>query len=196
MLSSESQSWRTPAVVLDGVVYPILGCPLTVDPCHGDEDPPSLVQAVVKYTRRENGLIQPWGGLRADGEKSTFFANSEYGIDLGMWTARARLMAARREFGGIRCCTGIGLWPSRTDTEWYHRDIMSADAILHWAGRLVFEGAPAGAPFPSVLPYWGDDVEAFIRVGTKYGSVTVPRGPLAGVYPYKGTTFVGMISKL
>jgi hypothetical protein len=38
------------------------------------------------------------------------------------------------------------------------------------------------APFPSLVPYWGDDVGKFASVFRRKGSVTVRRGELRGVH--------------
>jgi hypothetical protein len=44
-------------------------------------------------------------------------------------------------------------------------------------------GLPQPAPFPSLIPYWGDDVAKFASVFRRKGSVTIRRGDLRGVYP-------------
>ena len=48
----------------------------------------------------------------------------------------------------------VMLLPARTDTRWWE-SLITADALLFWRGRLRFVGAPAPAPFPSVIAYWG-----------------------------------------
>ena len=58
-----------------------------------------------------------------------------------------------------RGCTVVCLVPSRTDTRWWHECVWDRDRhrprpgveIRFLKGRLRFEGAPAGAPFPSVI---------------------------------------------
>jgi len=44
-------------------------------------------------------------------------------------------------------------------------------------------GAAQPAPFPSLVPYWGEDPSDFVRVFRRKGLVTVRRGDLRGVYP-------------
>ncbi len=55
--------------------------------------------------------------------------------------------------------TTVCLLAARTDTEWWHdfvwdrtlHRLRSGVEVRFIRGRIVFEGAPAGAPFPSVL---------------------------------------------
>lgn len=69
---------------------------------------------------------------------------------------------------GLRGTEIIGLVPSRTDTKWW-RDITTAAVICFWRGRITFEGAPASAPFPSAIPYWGPTPDRFCEVFGPYG---------------------------
>lgn len=155
--------------------------PIDCDPCDGVG---TLVNAARRIGPSEDGLKVPWV---THGRGTRVFVNSEYGNQLPMWTSRARYFGASSEFGGLRACPIIGLWPSRTDTEWYQRDLSSADAILHWKGRITFRGADAPAPFPSVLPYWGPLPLIYTDYMLDFGSITVTRGPKAGFYKPRRT---------
>jgi site-specific DNA-methyltransferase (adenine-specific) len=86
-----------------------------------------------------DGLTIPWG-------QSTF-VNPPYGRAIGHWTAKAK-----KEAGGGK--TVVMLIPSRTDTKWWHEDIMTADEIRFIKGRLKFGGAKTSAPFPSAVIVW------------------------------------------
>lgn len=56
-------------------------------------------------------------------------------------------------------CTVVCLVPSRTDTRWWHEHVWDREhhcpragvEVRFVKGRLTFGGAPAGAPFPSVV---------------------------------------------
>jgi site-specific DNA-methyltransferase (adenine-specific) len=56
-------------------------------------------------------------------------------------------------------CTVVCLVPSRTDTRWWHEHVWDREKhqprvgvqVRFIKGRLTFGGAPAGAPFPSVV---------------------------------------------
>lgn len=52
------------------------------------------------------------------------------------------------------------LLPVRTCTHWWHDYVMKAEAIYFIRGRVTFEGADNGAPFPScVVVFTGQDSE-------------------------------------
>lgn len=182
MFSSDNQRWRTPLIVGDFCRRVFRGR-IDLDPCSPMEGPNPHLDPEHSYTAGDNGLAKSWA-IRKDRPTRTF-CNSEYGDALPLWTKRCRRFGASREFGGTRACEIIALWPARPDTGWYSEDVTTADAILHWATRLVFEGAPAGAPFPSVLPYWGPDPVHFMEEGIRHGTVTITRGPNAGLYRYR-----------
>lgn len=84
-----------------------------------------------------DGLSVPWG--------TSTFVNPPYGRVIGLWTAKAKSEAR----GGGK--TVVLLIPSRTDTKWWHSDIMEADEIRFVKGRLKFGGATTPAPFPSAI---------------------------------------------
>lgn len=75
------------------------------------------------------------------------YLNPPYGSGLGEWTSRA---AATAESGvGV-----VALLPARTDTRWWHRDVMERAEIRFLRGRLHFGSSPMPAPFPSVVVIW------------------------------------------
>jgi site-specific DNA-methyltransferase (adenine-specific) len=83
-----------------------------------------------------DGLAVEWG-------QSTF-CNPPYGRVIGNWTAKAKAEAAKGK-------TVVMLIPSRTDTKWWHDDIMQATEIRFVKGRLKFGGVKNPAPFPSAV---------------------------------------------
>ena len=91
------------------------------------------------WTPEDDALTRPWRG--------NCWLNPPYGREIGKWTAYAAQEAQR---GANIVC----LLPARTDTAWWHDDVVSAaSAILFLRGRLRFEGAPHSAPFPSAIAY-------------------------------------------
>lgn len=141
--SSKSSEWRTPLNLLEGYVYRF--APVDLDPCSAD----SHVNAKRYYTEAENGLIQPWHGF--------VFMNPPYGREVGNWCEKAASEA-------VDDTTVIGLLPGRVDTQWFHDHVFSkAKAVVFIKGRLTFEGAVNGAPFPSCLVLWGESSEAVGR---------------------------------
>lgn len=87
-----------------------------------------------------DGLAQDWGGLRV-------WCNPPYGRTISRWTHKAATEAPHAQLI-------IMLVPARTDTVWWHDAIRTA-RVEFIRGRLKFKGAPASAPFPSALFYWG-----------------------------------------
>ena len=73
--------------------------------------------------------------------------NPPYGRQIGLWTKKGKQEAALGK-------TVVMLIPSRTDTKWWHEDIMQADEIRFVKGRLKFGGVTKPAPFPSAIVIW------------------------------------------
>ena len=90
------------------------------------------------YTKQDNGLAQPWAGR--------VWCNPPYGREISQWVARARDASHKG-------ATVVMLVPARTDTKWFHDDILGCRRaeVRYLRGRIKFGGASAGAPFPSML---------------------------------------------
>jgi phage N-6-adenine-methyltransferase len=80
-----------------------------------------------------DGLHDSWAGRRV-------FCNPPYGRGVVRWLAKAR-----------EADVAVYLLPARTDTRWWHEHALAADEVRFLRGRLTFRGAPAPAPFPSVV---------------------------------------------
>lgn len=95
----------------------------TLDPC--------------PYGGSEDGLstlFRPWAGERV-------FCNPPYGPGVHKWLGRAR-----------EAELAVYLIPARTDTRWFHRDILPyAKEIRFIRGRLKFGDAQTAAPFASMV---------------------------------------------
>ena len=141
LLSSVKMDWCTPSCVLERVRR--VGV-IVLDPCTMPDNPCDALQWC-----DSDGLDVEWGdGLT--------YVNPPYGRELPRWLAKCRVEAG----AGAEI---IALVPSRTDTAWWHASAEDCDAIAFWRGRLTFEGAPAPAPFPSCLFYWGHRTGVFKR---------------------------------
>jgi len=73
--------------------------------------------------------------------------NPPYGRTIGQWVRKAQQEAA---FGALV----VGLLPARTDTKWWHENVLPHADILFIPGRLHFGGCKNAAPFPSALAFW------------------------------------------
>lgn len=144
-LASGKMDWRTPEAVLDVVRgFDAIG----LDPCTTFDNP---VKALRWYAPPEaNGLVRPWAG------RGLVWWNPPYGRELGRWIEKAAYEAHQG-------AESIGLIPARPDTRAWQRWITGADAICFRRGRIRFVGAPASAPFPSALPYYGPRVARFLE---------------------------------
>jgi hypothetical protein len=174
LFTSDSQTWNTPACVLERVR---LVDHIELDPC-GNAG--SIVGASREFLldRDEDGLSLPWSSLT--------YCNPPYD-DLESWAAKMAREAAR----GVEIIACI---PARTDTSAFQARILSTcQAICFWRGRLRFGAGPADkqqttmfgeapssqptgdntAPFPSALPYWGPRVERFAAAFGDVGRVVV-----------------------
>lgn len=138
--SSSSHEWATPTEFLDRLRVAI-GHRFDLDPCSPGKTR-SRVPARVHYTELDDGLTLPWHG--------TVFMNPPYGRGLPRWTQKARA-----EVEAARATTVIGLVPARTDTSWWHRDIVGHADVWLLRGRVKFGDGSQGAPFPSALLLWG-----------------------------------------
>ena len=118
---SQSVDWATPRGVYDALNAEF----------HFNDDPCPLYGA-----ETQNGLAREWG--------EATFVNPPYGRVIGAWTAKALAESLKGK-------TVVMLIPSRTDTIWWHRDVMNAAEIRFVKGRLKFGDAQNSAPFPSAI---------------------------------------------
>lgn len=96
-----------------------------------------------RLTDRRNSLVFRW--------PTVCWLNPPY--------SKCREFIAKAAEEATKGSTVVCLVPSRTDTRWWHEHVWDRRSHLPWPGveirfvkgRLKFGGAPAGAPFPSVV---------------------------------------------
>jgi site-specific DNA-methyltransferase (adenine-specific) len=137
--------WQTPPEILDLVERV---APIGFDPC--------------PINPTFDGLKEPWHG------RGLAYINPPYGRAIAEWTEKAAWV------GSTFDTEIVMLIPARTDTIWWQRHIVHADAIAFWRGRIRFVGAAHGAPFPSAFPYWGPHADRFCQVFDEYGWTVKP----------------------
>lgn len=167
---NKRQDWVTPPAVRS-VVHQFK--PLKLDVCTSAHN---AMQAEQFYTKRTNGLVQPWacGGLS--------WCNFPWSrTESPVWIDRACDQ-------GNKGAEVLLLGPSRTDTGWFRQLWDMADAVCFWAGRITFldpgtmepmrhynkktkkwEISPC--PVPTMFAYWGPDVQLFAEVFEAHGPV-------------------------
>ena len=135
--------WQTPDNVLEKIRELSLTGEIGLDPCTVPENP---TRARTFYTPAEDGLARPWSS-----DKGIVYCNPPYGRELALW---ARKLVSEVKSGRVR--EAALLVPARTDTSAFHTWIGGeASAIAFLKGRIRFRGAPAGAPFPTLIAYYG-----------------------------------------
>lgn len=130
LFSSATAEWSTPFDLFHRLDTEF---GFTLDVCASAEN-----HKVRRYFDLEtDGLKQSWDGER-------WWCNPPYGRGISAWTTKARLSSPQS--------VGVMLLPARTDTKWWHNDVLpAADELRFIRGRLTFGKASAPAPFPSVL---------------------------------------------
>lgn len=173
MAPAKASDWRTPDSLIERIRH---FAPVVLDPCAAPD--PVHHFARVNLTGPEaggtDGLGEPWvghGGL--------VYCNPPYDA-LKEWCEWAAVQAAL--LPEYRADEILLLIPARTDTRAWHGSVVpAASAVCFVKGRLRFRGAPASAPFPSALVYYGRRDEAFAAAFRSLGWVVlIPPSGLAG----------------
>jgi site-specific DNA-methyltransferase (adenine-specific) len=133
MFSSKSDEWATPQKLFDKLNS---SYNFTLDPCATAE----TAKCTKFYTQQDDGLSKSWAN-------ESVFINPPYSNVAG-WVEKAYKES-------VECgATCVLLIPARTDTKWFHRYCMQADAIQFVKARVKFENGsskPNSAPFPSMI---------------------------------------------
>ena len=134
--SSEKHTWETPKDLfekLDNIFN------FTLDCCAEG----STAKCTAYYTKEDDALLQDWKGV--------VWCNPPYGRAIGKWIEKAHNEHLKGK-------TTVLLIPSRTDTKWFHDFCWAGKAtrLEFIKGRIKFGGAENGAPYPSVLIFWGE----------------------------------------
>lgn len=134
LLKSDKTDWATPPVFFERVCRLFgLSKENCLDVCATMEN-----KKAPKFIAMDS-LTTKW----SDSDVEWYWCNPPYGRQIGKWIDKAI------EEGKQRPC--VLLLPARTDTKWFQRLAKKAEDIVFVAGRIRFEGAPAPAPFPSVV---------------------------------------------
>jgi hypothetical protein len=141
-----SVEWYTPPEIFEA-----LGLHFDLDPCSPVDGPVPWVPATRAFSASDDGLRQPWLGR--------VWLNPPYGRYIGRWTDK---LLAHGD--------GIAFVFARTDTPWFQKALITANAVCWLRGRVRFV-APNGerqdnCGSPSVLLAYGDDCrQAVLRCG-------------------------------
>jgi site-specific DNA-methyltransferase (adenine-specific) len=159
LMSSAKHDWRTPESVLARVRR--VGA-IAFDPCASPDNPTG---AAVYCSPPQDGLDLCWTEASAG---RLVFVNPPFGRALPRWVGTCAAEASKGN-------EIVLLTPARPDTSWFRLAWGSARAVCLWSGRMTFKGAPAPAPFPSALWYWGPNRGWFVGAFDDAGIVQVLR---------------------
>ena len=161
----KSVEWFTPDWVFNGdAVGYGLGLHFDLDPC-SPADATTHVPATLRYTRRDDGLAQPWCGR--------VWLNPPYTRDVGHWMRK-----------WLAHGNGIAMVFCRSDAAWCQACLSESDAVLFLAGRIDFVPGPenrgkesrAGAA-TVMFALGADNANALERLSTGRG-VFIRRGKI------------------
>lgn len=146
-----SPDWITPPALLRAAADLWAGGCFDLDPCASDNflHDPAVVRE--QWRKRDGKTFAQWHGK--------VWLNPPYGSDeLINWLRKAR-NAINAEAGPERV---VALLPVRSDTTWWHAEVMRATGICLLRGRVRFlegrTGQPAGSPaFASAIVIFDRD---------------------------------------
>ena len=130
LFSSTTDLWATPQAFFDELNSEFH---FTLDPCANDENH----KCAKYYTEADDGLTKSWEGERV-------FCNPPYGRAIAAWVKKCHDEAQKGTLV-------VMLIPARTDTTYFHDYIYHKAELRFIRGRLHFNEAPQGAPFPSMV---------------------------------------------
>lgn len=170
-----SVEWFTPSWLLE-VLYDVFG-EFDLDPCSPTFDRTKApVRAKAYYTAPQDGLAHPWHGA--------VYMNPPYGRHLSKWVEKAWAEVAVGNADYV-----IGLVPARTDTRWWHKNVVNFAQVIFLQGRLIFANSIHAAPFPSALVFWGAPTDKVRLLNTRlHGSWLV--NPVVNVESSFGASVV------
>ena len=131
MFTSTTDLWNTPQAFFDELNAEFH---FTLDPCANDDNH----KCDKYYTEQQDGLLQDWGG-------QIVFCNPPYGRAIGAWVKKCYEESRKPN------TLVVMLIPARTDTSYFHDYIYHKAELRFIRGRLHFNEAPQGAPFPSMV---------------------------------------------
>lgn len=156
-MPSQRTDHCTPPVVADGIVYPVLGDPVDLDPCSNED---SIIRARRKIMLPEDGLSIPWQGK--------VYVNPPYGDpEIVSWVRKCAVDSRTR---GAEI---IALLPAHVSASWFDVVTSTARACFLWGPgignrRLTFGGNVQAATFSSAIVYWGPHLDKFTRSALRY----------------------------
>lgn len=158
--SSESVEHYTPRYIWDRAIRCMgaIDCDPAADPGHG-------IPAAIHFTKKENGLIQPWG--------KRVWLNPPFGELIPKYFEKLE-----REIETGRTTEAIILWKSATETDAWRTITRIAELIAFPHHRIEFLGGTTkggkGSNFSPALFYIGSNPEKFIEAFSDIADIWKP----------------------
>jgi hypothetical protein len=152
-----NESWNTPVEIIEAARRTLGG--IDCDPA-SNPTAQLTVRAEQYFTKKENGLVQPWG-------RRTWL-NPPFG-QIASWVEK---LLEKRDEGQVEAA--ILLANNSAETAWYKRAKSAANAICFPDRRLKFrdrDGNDSKTYSGQVLFYYGPDPAAFEREFGEIGSI-------------------------
>lgn len=133
MATAKTYEWASPRAMVSE--YSENFGPFTFDPCASAEN----TTAPEFLTVEDDGLKQPW--------KGRIWLNPPYGRIIRNWMVKAN---EELDSGRVQCI--VALLPARTDTRWFHDEVVDkGHEVRFLRGRVRYGEGLAPAPFPSII---------------------------------------------
>ena len=97
------------------------------------------------------------------------FCNPPYGRAIASWVRKCYEESRKPD------TLVVMLIPARTDTSYFHDYIYHKAELRFIRGRLHFNEAPQGAPFPSMVVIFKGDQDEYIKQNDYGTETTLPR---------------------
>ena len=133
MATALSDDWASPREMVE--TWSKTHGPFTFDPCASETN----ATAPEYLTEQDNGLMHQW--------KGKIWFNPPYGRGLIHWMIKANL-----ELDSGRVESIVAILPARTDTQWFHNEVLARGHEVHFIkGRVKYGNGKKPAPFPSII---------------------------------------------
>jgi len=185
LFTSAAELHYTPADIAERARY-VFGGTIDLDPA-SDAEANNTIKAARYYAdafssdaTRADPCLFGYNGLICTWQSSALWHNPPFTVDardasgaiiysapgkpkrervIESWVARWIKATASNE-----ASQAMLLVPARTDTEWFSGLWHARYTLAFINGRLKFGAATAGAPFPSILVYYGPNTDRFYQI--------------------------------
>ncbi len=106
------------------------------------------------FDEKTDGLTKKWSGV--------CWMNPPYGREIEKWVSKAREETLGGDADKVVC-----LVPVRSDTKWWHKNIMKSKEIRFLDKRLSFKGSTNKAPFTACIVIFDKFNTEPVKVGVQ-----------------------------